>query len=310
MQLRIQIKMEVSGQTILPPTTYKTYQDEFIKWLQRLGYSMSTIKGYEIQLQTFFQWLTANYIRELDELTPTNLEVYNKHLHTRKNKQKQGGLSSGYIQSHINVIRLLSKYLELTGEKKIFTGGIRVEPETKTPRTVLTQNEIQRLYRATDDTPKGLRDRAILSLYYGCGLRYREGIRLEKKHIDYQRQLLYVVPGKNYQSRFIPINKKIIKDLRDYETYGRPYFEKQYNIVFLLGANGRALNGTTIGKRLKFLLDKAEIQKAICLHGLRHSIATHLLQQGMPLEQISKFLGHKSLDSTQIYTRIAEELND
>ena len=302
--------MEVSGQTILPPTPYQTYQDEFIKWLQRLGYSMSTIKGYEKQLQTFFQWLTANYIRELDELTPTNLEVYNKHLHTRNNKQKQGGLSSGYIQSHINVIRLLSKYLELTGEKKIFTGGIRVEPGTKTQRTVLTQNEIQRLYRAADDTPEGLRDRAILSLYYGCGLRYREGIRLEKKHIDYHRQLLYVVPGKNFQSRIIPINKKIIKDLRDYETCGRPYFEKQYNIVFLLGANGHALNSTTIGKRLKLLLDKAGIEKSICLHGLRHSIATHLLQQGMPLEQISKFLGHKSLDSTQIYTRIAEELND
>jgi Site-specific recombinase XerD len=302
--------MEVSGQHILPPDPYQTYQSEFTKWLQRLGYAMSTIDGYEKQLQTFFRWLTTNHIRELDELTQTNLEAYNKHLHTRNNKHKPGGLSSSYIQSHINAIRLLSKYLELTGEKKIFTGGIRVEPGTKMPRTVLTQSEIQLLYKATDNTPDGLRDRAILSLYYGCGLRYGEGIRVEKKHIDYHRQLLYVVPGKNFQSRFIPINKKIINDLRDYETYGRPYFEKQYNIVFLLGSNGHALNSTTIGKRLKLLLDKADIQKSICLHGLRHSIATHLLQQGMPLEQISKFLGHKSLDSTQIYTRIAEELND
>ena len=60
--------------------------------------------------------------------------------------------------------------------------------------------------------------------------------------------------------------------------------------------------------RLNLLLKKASIEKSICLHGLRHSIATHLLQQGMPLEQISKFLGHTSLDSTQIYTRIVEEM--
>jgi integrase/recombinase XerD len=301
--------MEVSGQNILTPNPYKTYRDEFTKWLGRLGYAISTIEGYEKQLKAFFEWLNSNHIRELDELTQTQLEAYNKHLHRRKNKHKQGGLSSCYIQSHINVIRLLSKYLELTGEKKIFTGGIHAEQGTKTPRAVLTQKEIGRLYKATDDPPDGLRDRAILSLYYGCGLRYGEGIRVEKKHIDYHRGLLYIVPGKNYQSRFIPINEKIIKDLQDYETYGRPYFTKEYSTGFLLGNNGCTPCSSTIGKRLKYLLDKAEIQKQVCLHGLRHSIATHLLQQGMPLEQISKFLGHRSLDSTQIYTRIAEELN-
>ena len=302
--------MEVSGQNILHPTPYTTYRDEFTKWLGRLGYAMSTIGGYERRLQAFFNWLNTNHIRELDELTQTKLEAYNDHLHKRKNKHKQGGLSSCYIQSHINIIRLLSKYLELTGEKKIFTGGIRVEQGTKTPRAVLTQSEIKQLYESTDDTPDGLRDRAILSLYYGCGLRYSEGIRVEKKHIDYSKKLLYIVPGKNYQSRFIPINAKIIKDLRDYETYGRRYFEKEYSTFFLLDNKGHAPSSTVIGKRLKLLLEKAEIQKPICLHGLRHSVATHLLQQGMPLEQISKFLGHRSLDSTQIYTRIVEELND
>ena len=302
--------MEVSGRNILPPTPYKTYHGEFTKWLQRLGYAMSTVKGYERQLQTFFEWLNSKHIRELDELTQAKLEAYNKHLHKRSNKHKQGGLSSSYIQSHINVIRLLSKYLELTGEKKIFTGNIRVEQAAVAPRAVLTQNEIKRLYKATDDTPEGMRDRAILSLYYGCGLRYGEGIRVEKTHIDYNRQLLYVAAGKTYQSRFIPINERIIKDFWAYETYSKPYFTKQHSVGFLLSNNGRAPCCSVVGKRLKFLLDKAEIQKQVCLHGLRHSIATHLLQQGMPLEQISKFLGHRSLDSTQIYTRIVEELDN
>ncbi len=302
--------MEVSGQYILPPTPYKTYQSEFVKWLQRLGYAMTTIEGYERQLQTFFEWLNANYVQELSEVNQSKLEAYNEFLHQRKNRQKEGGLSSCYIQSHINVIRLLSKYLELTGEQKIFTGNIYIEPGAETPRNILLQSEIKQLYNATDETPNGLRDKAILSLYYGCGLRYSEGIRVEKKHLDYNKQLLYVVPSKNYQSRFIPINERIIRDLQDYETYGKPYFTKEHSTGFLLGNNGKALSSTTIGKRLKLLLDKSGITKHICLHGLRHSIATHLLQQGMPLEQISKFLGHRSLDSTQIYTRIVEALKE
>lgn len=301
--------MEASGQNIITPTPYKTYQNEFIKWMQRLGYAMTTIEGYERQLQTFLEWLHINHIKELSEINQANLEAYNEFLHQRKNLQKEGGLSSCYIQSHINVIRLLSKYLELTGEQKIFTGNLVVEPGAETPRNILTQSEIKQLYKATDETPNGLRDKAILSLYYGCGLRYSEGIRVEKKHIDYNKQLLYVMPGKNYRSRFIPINERIIKDLQDYEMYGKPYFEKEHSTSFLLNLKGNAPDSSLIGKRLKHLLQKAGIEKDICLHGLRHSIATHLLQQGMPLEQISKFLGHTSLDSTQIYTRIAEELS-
>lgn len=300
--------MEVSGQNILDPTPFTTYQSEFIKWLQRLGYAMTTIKGYERQLETFLAWLNANHIKELSEINQTHLEAYNEFLHHRKNRQKKGGLSSCYIQSHINVIRLLSKYLELTGEQKIFTGNIIVEQGATTERNILTQSEIKQLYQATDESPNGLRDKAILSLYYGCGLRYSEGVRVERKHIDYGKELLYIIPGKNYRSRFIPMNERIIKDLQDYEMYGKPYFTTNESRYFLLNLKGNQPDSSLIGKRLKHLLQKAGIEKRLCLHGLRHSIATHLLQQGMPLEQISKFLGHTSLDSTQIYTRIAEEM--
>jgi len=300
--------MEVSGQKFTDPNSHKSYQTEFIKWMKRIGYAMTTIEGYERQLQTFLEWLNQNHIKELSNINPTNLEAYNQYLHEKKNKQKQGGLSSCYIQSHINVIRLLSRYLELTGEQKIFTGNIIVEQGATTERNILSQSEIKQLYQATDETPNGLRDKAILSLYYGCGLRYSEGIRVEKKHIDYNKQLLYIVPGKNYRSRFIPINQRIIKDLQDYEMYAKPYFTKEESQYFLLNLKGNQPSSSLVGKRLQILLQKANIEKKLCLHGLRHSIATHLLQQGMPLEQISKFLGHTSLDSTQIYTRIAEEI--
>lgn len=286
---------------------FTSYQKAFTQWLQRLGYAMTTIKSYDRHLQTFLGWLNDNHIKEFSDIIQDNIEAYNAYLHTKPNQQKSGGLSSCYIQSHIHVVSLLSRYLELTGEQKIYTGNIIIEREAVLPRNILTQEEIKALYNATGDTPQGLRDRAILSLYYGCGLRYREGARIEKKHIDYNKQLLYVLPGKTYQSRYVPMNERVIKNLQDYETFARSYFANNNSKTFLLGTKGNIISSQVIAKRLKGLLDKACIEKQICLHGLRHSIATHLLQQGMSLEQIGRFLGHRNLDSTQIYTRIVEE---
>ena len=78
----------------------------------------------------------------------------------------------------------------------------------------------------------------------------------------------------------------------------------------MIGQFGKPLKGSSMGRRIKHLVALAGIPKPISLHSLRHSIATHLLQGGMPLEQISRFLGHTSLDSTQVYTRLAEEINE
>ena len=82
--------MEVSGQKFIDPNPYKTYQSEFIKWMQRIGYAMTTITGYERQLQTFLEWLNSNHIKELNQINQTNLEAYNQYLHQRKNRQKAG----------------------------------------------------------------------------------------------------------------------------------------------------------------------------------------------------------------------------
>jgi integrase/recombinase XerD len=99
-----------------------------------------------------------------------------------------------------------------------------------------------------------------------------------------------------------------MKDFKEYQQHSRKYLEKQVQEAFIIGSFGKPMKGTSMNTRLKILCERAGIEKQISLHGLRHSIATHLLQQGMPLEQISKFLGHTSLDSTQIYTRLLEEL--
>jgi integrase/recombinase XerD len=205
-------------------------------------------------------------------------------------------------------VKQFSRYLQRIGEEPIIHGTITIESEIETPRSILTQSEIKALYEATDDTIYGVRDKAILGLYYGCGLRCREGTRLQMTDIDYGKNTIYVKPSKNYQSRYVPISEKVKHDLQEYADHVRKHFEKEDTTTFLLNQKGKAFTGSGLNNRLKALTEKARISKPITLHSLRHSIATHLLQQGMELEQIGRFLGHKTLDATQIYTHIVEEM--
>lgn len=144
-------------------------------------------------------------------------------------------------------------------------------------------------------------------MYYGCGLRCKEGIHLKPKDVDYNKGLLYVKPSKNYHSRYVPMSQQVIRDIQEYQLYAREVINPE-SPYLLPGILGDKTNGSYLNRRLKLLLEKAAIPKKVTLHSLRHSIATHLLQQGMELETIGQFLGHRSLEATQIYVRMNHEL--
>ncbi len=124
---------------------------------------------------------------------------------------------------------------------------------------------------------------------------------------------MHVRKGKGYKERFVPITAGGIQHLQNYLYDARPYFCNDKNEAFFVTQSGKRLGGTMMLIRLKQLIqltnNAALIQKEIHLHTLRHSIATHLLQNGMKLERIKEFLGHSSLESTQIYTHFLETEN-
>ncbi len=266
-------------------------------WLIRQGYAEYTIKGYTNDFKYFFRWLEENKI-DLEKLNQNHINKYYKYIMKLKVKKSS-------IQERLNTIKLYDKYLQLTKNKKILYKSLKItETELPTKKEILTIEEIKKLYNEIEESLLGYRDKAILSLCYGCGLRKREIERLESKDICYESGLLHVKPGKNYENRFIPMSSGVVKDLKDYEKYSRPYLCFAHIKEFIIGINGKAINGENMRTRIKILVEKANINKNISLHNLRHSIATHLLEKGMSLEQISLFLGHKNLDSTQIYTHI------
>ena len=290
------------------------YLEAFALWQTRLGYSPATIQSNTQRLQQFFTWLKEQGISNLSHISKQTIAQYQDNLHTRKNQVRGGALSSGTIDNHVINLQLFNTYLQ-KHEHDILPLEELTQPQREpVTRTIVTQQEIKKLYEAADDSPYGYRDRAMLGLYYGCGLRLSEGLALVLDDVDIKHNYVHVKKGKGNKERYVPINKRIINDVTDYIHYARSWFLdnaypsfRQATNYLLISRRGTRCVPMTLNKSLRRLAEHASLNKAISLHCLRHSIATHLLQNGLSLEQIAQFLGHSSLESTQIYTHIVNE---
>ncbi len=266
-------------------------------WLERLSYSKETIKSYIKNLKYFFNWIQKEEITNLNQAA---IDRYLQYLHKKPIKSKT-------LQTKYNVIKHYDKYLEKTKNEKIITKPFELQDiDLPKKSEILTIQEVKKLYNSIEETIIGLRNRALLSLYYGCALRNKEGVKVSIDDIDYKRSILEVRPSKNYQNRFIPLNCKVKEDLYKYQTQSRPYIIDKETNILLLNNHGKPLTPETARRIFNKLVEKAEINKPVTLHMLRHSLGTHLLKQGMQLEQIGQLLGHKSLNTTQLYAHITK----
>lgn len=279
----------------------------FEKWLQTLDYAESTVYGSVRYIDDFFFYLKENEITSLEEITQNTIINYHHYLQTRKNKRQSGSLSQNYIISNMNALKRFSKYLQVT-EKAVLEIDIQTKSNQVQKKTILTKREIKALYKACENDHLGIRDRAMLDIYYGCGMRRSEGISLDVKDVLLKQKLVYVRKGKGYRERYVPITEAIKENLETYiNTAREELLNGRKEESLLVSYRAKRMTGNAVLVRLNKLQKKAAINKQTGLHTLRHSIATHLLQSGMSLEDVSRFLGHQSLESTQIYTHLANE---
>ena len=278
----------------------------FKEWLQLLNYSPLGIPGLRANLRNFLQYQEQTGKTELRQLEATDANNFIAHLQNATGERSKKNHSAGHINKHIQALKLFSRYIRETGRNG--TGfSLQLLEETRPVPVWLTQEEINALYEATGDNLSGIRDRAMLAVFYGCGLRLNEGACLETKDIDRARKVLHVRKGKGYKERFVPIAQKNYEALLLYMDFARLELlrEAKTTALFIAEKTGTAVGRQGVYQRIKQVIKKAGIQKKAGTHTLRHSIATHLLQSGMRLERIKEFLGHADLDSTQIYTHIA-----
>ena len=266
--------------------------------LERLGYSKTSVRMLPCCVKEFFDYSN----KTLQNITSTDITSFYNYLQERPNKNTGGALSESYINHHIYALKVFFGLQMETGsisENPISTLEFP-SPQSK-PREILTLNEIKQLYEACEN----LKEKAVLGIFYGCGLRRTEGEKLNVKDVHFRLGLLYVREGKGAKRRVVPTSERISEDLKNYVFNER--FSKENELAFITNYNGRRTSGVSFNKILKKLLERAGIQKEITLHCLRHSIATHLLESGLSVEYVRDFLGHKHLESTQIYTRVNQK---
>lgn len=291
----------------LKKETHQRLEAAFKEWLSLTGYAESTVYGMPLYIREFLHWLEAEEL-SIEKLTPDDLYRYFFHLERRGKKVKTGALSVNYLLKHLGAIKRFSHYLRVTEQETFEVDLTLPEHKRKMPQ-ILTRAEINEIYEITESSPLGLRDRAMLAVFYGCGLRQNEGVSLDCSDFLKDQNLLYVRKGKLYKERYVPLTAEVKQDIESYLFYGRNMFlKKGYQEALFLSERGERIQGQSLRIRLKKLAGKAEISKEVTLHALRHSIATHLLESGMSLPNIARFLGHDSLESTQIYTHILNEL--
>ena len=291
---------------------YQLHIENYRRYLRLLNYAESTVYNDPKKIKYFLEYLENRQITEIEEIKNRHIQNYVKELRTRPNMRKNGALSKNYIQNNVNALKRFSKYLQKTQYKNL---NINIKSgKIETEKITLTKAEISALYKATNypadneiNTILNIRDRAMLGIYYGCGLRRNEGIQLDTEDILTEKSLIFVRKAKGNRQRYVPVSKKVMQDLKNYMFTARNYLTNNINEkAFFLSSAGKRLTGQSMIMRLKKLLQKADIKKDAGLHTLRHSIATHFLKSGMKIENLSDFLGHASLESTQIYTHLCD----
>jgi integrase/recombinase XerD len=315
-------------QLTLQSEAYRYIIASFKEWLQTIGYSEQTVYQLPNYIQEFLFYAESKGYAGLWQINNDLIKEHYYKLKLRTNTRKGGGLSNSYLNKHLQAFEKFSDYLRQNGRLLLPKLDIQTEENNSAITDILTQEEIKLLFKITYESyeqqknDRGivyyeamqLRDRAMLCIFYGCGLRRNEVVHLDINDIHFEKSVVHVRKGKGYKERMVPITKQSIEHLQNYLYDARPYFCNDKNEAFFVTHYGKRLGGTMMLRRLQQLIQltgNAElIQKDIHLHTLRHSIATHLLQNGMKLERIKEFLGHSSLESTQIYTHFLETENE
>jgi integrase/recombinase XerD len=176
---------------------------------------------------------------------------------------------------------------------------------SRLPRT-LSPGEVERLIQAANGTaPRALRDRALVELLYGAGLRVSEAVGLERGRIDLENRLVRCL-GKGDKERVVPLGREGVEAVRRYLSRGRPYLDKRHRAELFLNAQGGALTRAGAFLILRRLAAEAGLDPArVHPHLLRHSFATHLLEGGADLRSVQEMLGHADLGTTEIYTHVS-----
>jgi integrase/recombinase XerD len=281
------------------------------RYLERLrvkNYSELTLGSMLKSARNFWGFCEALGITQARQVTRSVILNYQSYLfHYRKNDGQ--ALAIGTQKHRLTDVSAFFSYLTREGHVAYNPASDLELPrkEYRLPKVILSAQEMESLLNVPDvKTPLGIRDRSMLETFYSTGMRRLELVRLNKQHIDFERQLVQIEQGKGKKDRFVPIGDRALAWVEKYLVEVRPMLCPSINEPALfINQEGRRINPTRLGVRVHEIFKQANLGKTGGCHIFRHTFATVLLQNGCDLRHIQAMLGHASLETTQIYTHVA-----
>jgi site-specific recombinase XerD len=270
----------------------------FDRELQRRGAAERTRRAYGVDLGQLAIWGTANGV-EPDGVDYPVLRRYAAQLAGR-------GAGPRSVARKLAAIRSFFGSMVELGELAANPADLLPAPKQpqRLPHTLKADEVAALLNRIPATTPLELRDRAMFELAYASGLRAEELVNLDLESIEFDAEQVRV-EGKGGKTRFVPVGEPALRSVARYLERGRPgLVGAEAEPALLLSKSGRRLSTSDVRRRLRVWARHAAHQGAVHPHALRHSFATHLLEGGADLRAIQELLGHASISTTQVYTRV------
>ncbi|RFT17042.1 MAG: Tyrosine recombinase XerC [Candidatus Saccharicenans subterraneus] len=281
------------------------YQEELLKiycdyLAVEKGLSANSLSSYALDIRKLFDFLDRRKKSLLKLKEPDLVEFI--HL------QAQSGLSPRSLARLVSSLKSFFRFLLLENHiKKNPAEGLTSPSLWLTLPRVLSLEEVESLLEKPDlKKPQGIRDRAVLELLYGCGLRVSELVSLELKDVRLAQGFL-VCRGKGNKERIVPVGRAAARWLKTYLKEVRPQWDRRGSSVIFLTRRGQPFTRQGIWKILKAYGQEAGLRDKIHPHVLRHSFATHLLERGADLRSVQMLLGHSQITTTQIYTHVSRD---
>ncbi|PHR45057.1 MAG: hypothetical protein COA32_13735 [Fluviicola sp.] len=298
--------------------SYKALVKSYAEYLQTLGFATTTVYGFPRYISDFLTWLEQKGISKINLLTSKMVFDYFAYLEGKRGERTKQTLSTAHLNQTFGAVDKFLEFLHHTGAKNTPSPTrYTLEHVRKKPLQVLTPEEIKILYNTIELTfsamsfavrePRQQTLKLVLDLCYGCALRRSEAFNVKLNDVNFDQRIIHVRQGKNYKDRFVPMSGKVYEGLQTYIYQYHRTFTKRAEYLYPFGRN-------TIDQSIKLLVKYSDSQslkaKNPSPHTLRHSIATHLLKNGMDIERIARFLGHGTLESTKLYTHILNQYEE
>jgi site-specific recombinase XerD len=281
---------------------------EFADFIRLKGYSRGKNTSYPSNVREFLFFIENRGVTEINKVVAFDVVQYYEYIRERPNQRREGGLSESMISGHLFSLRLFFDYLMDMGEVTASPAHLpKLNIGKSDQRQILTIPEVKEV----DNACISKMEKALIAVAYGCGLRRTEIELLDTSDIIFSKGVLIVREGKGGKSRTVPLSDTGVKTLREYIVNERPALFAEEGVEttpsLFLNKIGKRMKGDHCGEILKVILERTQnpaiLSKNITLHCLRHSIATHLLDNGAEIEFVQEFLGHSMMDTSTIYSR-------